>query len=821
MATIAKLMVALGLSSDEYRKGLDQAESRTEGFTSKIASGFSKLSGVLAGATVVGLAGATSGVIGFAREGLSLNNSLEQTTAKLNAFTKDGAKTAEILQMIRDRAAKTPFEFNEMSAAAAALLPTAKTSGIELEKLIEKAEILAASNPMEGLEGAAFALKEAASGDLTSIIERFNLPRQRLKELKEQGVPAIEAVDIAMKEMGLDVDLVGNLANTAAGRWSTFKDTLFGLAATIMAPIFDTFSSGLATVNSKLEENAPRLEAFGTAIATWIAGSITKVVSVGRSLIDFFSDVGNALRGVITSFKLSSSVNGLYELSVKNLSDRLGVFGPVVAAVVVGFLRFKDSATDVLSALRGVYVALQLGNDGWGLLKLSLSNIHPMLGSFAEAIKTIIIQLQSGGFVSLFTAFEDGSTVFASFLQRLGIAEPIALALNTAISGIIGKFYEFTGVLQTSGPLSQAFGSQLATVAPGLAVVQGVIAAAIPIIMKLGEILFNAGVMASDSASLISSTWQSVQSMLQGVVTAILTLVTAVFGQIQIFLNAHGSEISAFLATTWQQILSIIQTAAQLIQAIVVPVFTAIAMFITAHSAEIQAILLAAWTILSNTISAALTLIQGTIKAALQLVQGDWEGAWETIKQTLSSVWGNIKAIIQASIGGVVDLIKKIPSMVSDVGSSIVKTISNGFTSAWNGFMSTVSGKLSELRNMLPFSEPKDHQSPLYGLGKSGMAIVDMVQRGINASPALNLNSVVPTGGLVGVASVGSSGVQSPSVRTPQHKAVSDTMAGITIGSIDARGADKGAGDRIKSALQEAMEASGQQAEIRVALGAF
>jgi hypothetical protein len=107
---------------------------------------------------------------------------MEQVSAQLMAFTKDGAATAAILDMIKTRAASTPFAFEDMATAATALLPASKAAGVGLEELIAQAEILAASNPAEGLEGAAFALKEAAGGDFASAIERFNLPRQYIKQ---------------------------------------------------------------------------------------------------------------------------------------------------------------------------------------------------------------------------------------------------------------------------------------------------------------------------------------------------------------------------------------------------------------------------------------------------------------------------------------------------------------------------------------------------------------------------------------------------------------------------------------------------------------
>lgn len=235
-----------------------------------------------AGLAVGGVLAFGAGVTAAAGAGLAFNNSLEQTSARIQAFTKDAAQTAAILEMVKVRAAETPFAFEEMAAATAALMPAAKLSGAELEHLIGLAEILAASNPMEGLaDGAAFALKEALSGDFESIVERFNLSRQYLNQLKDQGVPALEAVSLAMQQVGLDADLVTGLAGTLQGRWSTFQDTLTNVAATATKPIFTLLSNGLATVNNWLTKNQPMLERLGAALA----GGVTSAINAfGRTI---------------------------------------------------------------------------------------------------------------------------------------------------------------------------------------------------------------------------------------------------------------------------------------------------------------------------------------------------------------------------------------------------------------------------------------------------------------------------------------------------------------------------------------------------------
>jgi hypothetical protein len=289
------------------------AKDKASGVLGKVGGALGGIARFGAGAGVVALGGIGAGLGFAAKAGLDFNNSMELTRARLDAFTKDGAKTAELLEMIRTRAAATPFAFGEMSNAAAGLLPAAKQANIGLETLIEKAEILAASNPEQGLEGAAFALREALSGDFTSIIERFNLPRKYINDLRKQGVPDLEIVSQAMQQMGLDTDLVTGLAETATGRWSTFTDTLTGFAGQMTQPIFDTFSAGLGDVNEKLTLIAPSLQ---DGLAALMSGEtelalqnfqhamlllgfppeqIQSITESARSIIDSISNIGVAI----------------------------------------------------------------------------------------------------------------------------------------------------------------------------------------------------------------------------------------------------------------------------------------------------------------------------------------------------------------------------------------------------------------------------------------------------------------------------------------------------------------------------------------------
>jgi hypothetical protein len=237
--------------TERIRRASDSA-SEGQGTINRFTQGllefgkFSVATGVTALTAAIGV-GVTAG--------FQYNNMLQQASARIQAFTKDASVTASTIAMIKKEAAATPFTFGEMVTAAGALQPVMKASGESLKNLIKDAEILAASNPLQGLEGASFALREAVSGDFTSIIERFNLSRTTINRLKDEGVPAIEIVRQAMAEMGFDAGLVSEMANTMEGRWSTLSDTMTNYAGIVTQPMFDQMSESLGRLNEALENN--------------------------------------------------------------------------------------------------------------------------------------------------------------------------------------------------------------------------------------------------------------------------------------------------------------------------------------------------------------------------------------------------------------------------------------------------------------------------------------------------------------------------------------------------------------------------------------
>lgn len=258
----------VGTTAQTTQREIAQMSNSTRlmGFAAKEMRGIgSTMIGVASG---VGLANAAIGTLskgfGFFKDSvIGTNREMEEARATLLALTKDAGETDKIIAAMNKEAAKTPFTFGQISAAYVSLLPLTKQYKLDLQELVEVSELLAASNPQEGLEGAAFALREALSGDYTSLIERFNLSRAAINELKADGVPALEIVRQSMAGLGIDAELLARRAETTGAKWNTFTDNLRLGLAKLGKPLYDALGASLDIIIDSQDEISGVLDDIG------------------------------------------------------------------------------------------------------------------------------------------------------------------------------------------------------------------------------------------------------------------------------------------------------------------------------------------------------------------------------------------------------------------------------------------------------------------------------------------------------------------------------------------------------------------------------
>lgn len=703
----------------EARKDVDTFASQTEGrfdrlkgSAGKVQSAVSQIfSGAAIGAGIamfekaLGLVGRLAGGIQDALFGL--NNEAEAAQARVNAFTKDAGLTAEILAKVRAEASQTPFAFAEMANATGSLLPVAKGANIEFMDLLKTAEILAAANPMQGLEGASIALREAMSGDFGSLIARFDLPRQYINELKEQGVPNIEIVRKAMLSMGYDADLVSAMAETMAGRWSTFMDSIDNAKIAATKPIFDALKNILMELQPWLDANAENFAKWGNAVGTFIADSIRDAVKWIKEGIGWFRELRDALGyfdkgelvglAALRNFATNNQWPGLTRM-IDLAFDLLGGFQQLRDAIMhrdfvgggpfsedsplmVGIFRFHDAidtATGKIAELRqmasdkaasagiampalpqipgapsGGQVGMAVGAAG---AALGLTALLPALGGLVPMITPLLSLIPALG------------GVLSALLSPLGLvlAAVAALAVawsqnwfdiqgktQAAIDAIkpyleeFGSFMEGT-VLPLVGEVWQRIqievGNAVEAISPFIDRFVGYLRDDLgPQLIALGEVI---GPALQRMGAAIGDTFTAILPYVQsflGAVQNVGAVVLPIVGEVAGYIVDHFGPAISGVISYLTEVIPLFAAAFENVLRILTPIIQGILSVVTTILNAVADFIRDNSTVITNTVKAAWDLVFGIIKTAWDLISGVVKAGLTLLSGDWRGAWDEIK----------------------------------------------------------------------------------------------------------------------------------------------------------------------------------
>jgi len=118
------------------------------------------------------------------------NIQLENMRMTIETLVGDAEAAGKAIDFIMKEALRPGFKPQEVYAAGQMLVPFAKDAEGRFnqemfEQMMKTAQVLKASTPGKTLEDAAYALREAMSGDWISLQDRFNIPRSTINKLKE------------------------------------------------------------------------------------------------------------------------------------------------------------------------------------------------------------------------------------------------------------------------------------------------------------------------------------------------------------------------------------------------------------------------------------------------------------------------------------------------------------------------------------------------------------------------------------------------------------------------------------------------------------
>lgn len=288
----------------------------------------------------------------------------------------------------------------------------------QLKQLNVLAMRLSKLNPAEGLEGAAFSLKELLSGDYTSIVERFNMGRSlvqnsdALKAGKAGDVDAfIKGMDKLLNQQNMTQKAFEKMLDSPAAKWQralqTFQYNLTksgrdGVAA--LQPLVDTINSMFAS--NKFQ---PFFDSLSAGLRMFSEVAATTVTFILNNF-DLLKNALVAITGVIVF------VGAQWAATWIAANWPIFLIIGAIAVLLTVLNEFGISTSQVLGFVAGLFSSL------YALIYNGIAVVWNVILSFAEflynifvdpayAIKKLFYDLfqdLTGFFTSLVNTFIDG-----------------------------------------------------------------------------------------------------------------------------------------------------------------------------------------------------------------------------------------------------------------------------------------------------------------------------------------------------------------------------------------------------------------------------
>lgn len=411
----------------------------------------------------------------------TVGTAMEQQYSAVSVGILAGAKNgAKYWEQIQNYAATTVYSSEEWAKNLRSAIKQSK-SVEDLKKYQTVIEQLATMDPAQGLEGAALAVRELNSGDITSLVERFELPRQTLKQIKgiKDPIKQIEQLSkIIGENTGYTVENINKMKDLPLMQWQKMSNLIKTGMGNIgkgalekIAPLIKKFNKAwdagkFKPFIKKASEIFGNIAAKAINFVVNLGSNINNIKAKCKPLLDLINNVKNSISeawptisqifdNVLTIINNVASdinsvwpeVNTVFQTTlkiVKNLTgwiaDNWSTLMPIITGVASCFLTFKS----VTSVITGVKKAVTLFKDTFSLLN-SVMKKNPIL---------FVVSLLIGLGIALYTAYQKNEA-FRNAVQKAwnwlkekgaGAVE-IASAAIDGLAGASKSAWEWVGNL--------------------------------------------------------------------------------------------------------------------------------------------------------------------------------------------------------------------------------------------------------------------------------------------------------------------------------------------------------------------------------------
>lgn len=270
----------------------------------------------------------------------TVGRSMEQDYSSQSVGILAGAENgAKFYKQIQDYAASTVYSTEDWARNMRGAI-SKSTNVKDLETYQMAIEQLATLDPIQGLDGAALAIRELNSGDIVSLVERFELPRKALKGIKDIEDP-IEQINELMKlvgeNTGFTTKAISEMKELPLMQWQKMVNLSKTMLGYIGAPAMKALAPIFERINAAID--AGKFDGFVAKL-----GGALKTAILG--VINFVTTIYNAFQ----SGELQAKFQPMIDLFI-NIKDTIVEAWPTIAATMESAKNILNKVAEDINAL--------------------------------------------------------------------------------------------------------------------------------------------------------------------------------------------------------------------------------------------------------------------------------------------------------------------------------------------------------------------------------------------------------------------------------------------------------------------------------------
>ncbi|MGF9714620.1 phage tail protein [Paenibacillus naphthalenovorans] len=635
--------------TNSFRKGMEDATRQSKSFREGLA-------GVAHSADSVGMGlkgavaaiGGITAAVGLFKKSVGGAMQMEQTQMQISALVGDAEKGAKLFNMLNDMGLKSVFSESDFLNAGKAFLPITKDLG-QLNKMLGITERLAASNPLEGMEGAAFAMRELASGDITSVAERFNIGKSDLRnagfDSAGSAMSNIMALDKVLNDYGFTSKYIEKVNQSGAAQWDMLQSNMATAIKKSGMAALDMLKGPLKDLNDWMGGGG--LKVFTDTLSKTLAGTVKVAISVGKAFVKYSEPIKNVATAAGQAFKMAYNIvagalQGIWNVSrpiIAGIKKNWSTWGPIfqttsyaLAAFAVGLGAVKTALTTSSVAMRLLNAAMLTNPIGWIILGIGL-----LIGAFIKL---------NGGIEGTKKVLAGWFSQAKTFWQSDQVQGWVSKAV-TAFNWLVQKAGEVIAWIRTNRPKIQI--------------------AITGVFMK---------------------TW----AIIGPVVTQIVTNIVSAFSAVSNWFMQYWPGIQRFFTLFWAWVGPYVMAALKILWSVISNGFKLI--WNTVQNV---------WNMITGVIQVAWGIISGILGVGLALLVGNWGGAWDAMLGMLRNVWDGLGKFFSGLGGLFYDsgkaIIKTLVDGIKAMAEAPVNAVKNVFDKVreFLPFSDAKRGPLAEL----------------------------------------------------------------------------------------------------------------------------